>query len=81
VKHAVRLEREPTSVVGRWAPLRLALGIAQMLGAILGIVLLISAGLSWETVVVAAVTTSLTIVSRRLFPRNARHGSATRRTS
>lgn len=48
---------------------RLVLGFAQMFGACLGIVMLVSSGLTPAALGVALGTTVLTLVSRRLFVR------------
>lgn len=52
--------------------LRLVLGFAQMFGASLGIVLLVSSGLTPAVLGVAIGTTALTLVSRRLLARERR---------
>ena len=53
----------------RLETLRLVLGFAQMFGACLGIVMLVSSGLTPAALGVALGTTALTLVSRRLFAR------------
>lgn len=53
----------------RLETIRLVLGFAQMFGACLGIVMLVSSGLTPATLGVALGTTALTLVSRRLFVR------------
>lgn len=47
--------------------LRLALGLAQMFGAVAGVTLLVQTGLSVSTIVVAAATTCLSVASRLLY--------------
>jgi len=56
----------------RLATLRFVLGCAQMFGACLGLVMLASSGLTPAAVGVALGTSALTLVSRRLFPRDHR---------
>ena len=52
--------------------LQLVLGFAQMFGASLGLVLLLTSGLTSAALGVAIGTTALTIASRKLFPRRDR---------
>ena len=51
----------------QWASLRFALGLLQMFGATVGVVLLIGTGLSPATLVTVVITTAATVVSRWLF--------------
>jgi hypothetical protein len=65
-----------TSVMGiRYSPqrtaalavIRLSLGIAQMSMAVVSFILLITLGLQKPTIIMAALTTGLAMLSRRLF--------------
>jgi hypothetical protein len=55
-------------------PLRFVLGMAQMFGAVAGITLLLMTGPGATTLVVLAITTALSIMSRVLY----RHGRTNR---
>ena len=50
-----------------WATVRYLLGLAQMTGAIVGLLSLMISGLTYWTILLAAMTTMLTILSRLLF--------------
>jgi hypothetical protein len=50
-----------------WAVCRLALGLAQMVGAVIGICLLFQTGISGPTLRAFGVTTVLTVLNRLLF--------------
>jgi hypothetical protein len=52
--------------------IRLVLGFAQMFGAFLGLLLLVSGGFTPAAIGVAIGTTALTLLSRRLFSRGDR---------
>ena len=60
---------------GSGGPVRFALGMAQMFGAVTGLVLLLLTGLSPATVVTVAVTSMLALTSRVLVRRRRRGGS------
>lgn len=64
----MRISRVPEESSGgsRW---RLAIGLAQMFGAVAGVTLLIQTGLSVPTIVVTAATTGLSVTSRILYGR------------
>lgn len=51
---------------------RLALGVGQMAGAVAGLLLMATEGLTGRLVAVAAGTTALTVASRVLFRRGSR---------
>ncbi len=51
----------------RWAILQLVLGQAQMIGAVAGLYLLITTGVSEQTLAVCAVAGVCTLVSRLVF--------------
>ncbi len=53
-----------------WVVFRLVLGLAQMVGAVIGVCLLIQTGISGPTLGAFGVTTLLTTVSRMLFRRD-----------
>lgn len=59
----------PTGSEG--SPLRLVVGFAQMFGAMLGLLLLVTTGLSPAAIGVALGTTALTVASRIAFRRRA----------
>lgn len=60
---------EPVSVGRRRAMVRLVLGVAQMIGASIGAVLLAVAGVTRWSLGVAVAATVLTVVSIALFAR------------
>ena len=49
--------------------MRFAVGMLQMFGAVVALVLLVATGLSAAALFVAAATTALTLISRAVFPR------------
>ena len=53
----------------RWALTRLALGVAQMIGASVGVALLAVGGITRWSIAVALAATALTVVSIALFGR------------
>ena len=50
-----------------WAAVRYFLGLAQMTGAIVGLLSLMISGLTYWTILLTAMTTLLTVLSRLLF--------------
>jgi hypothetical protein len=61
--------------VGNWSEAaihlgRYGLGLAQMIGAVAGLVLIFAEGLTPASIAVVAVTSLLTALSRWLFPRD-----------
>lgn len=50
-----------------WAAVRYLLGLAQMTGAIVAFLSLMMSGLTYWTIVLTAMTTLLTVLSRLLF--------------
>jgi hypothetical protein len=50
-----------------WAVVRLVLGILQIMGSTLSLLLLIQAGVSTATIVACVITTFFTVISRLLF--------------
>jgi hypothetical protein len=60
----------------RWAVVRIILGQAQMAAAVVGLVLLLSVGASWPTLVAVTVAGLLVIVSRLLFQDHDTSGGA-----
>lgn len=58
---------KPTRSALMWAAVRYLLGIAQMTGAIVALLSLMLSGLTYWTMLLAAMTTMLTVLSRLLF--------------
>lgn len=57
----------PTRAALAWAAVRYFLGLAQMTGAIVGLLSLMLSGPTYWTILIAAMTTMLTVLSRLLF--------------
>jgi hypothetical protein len=67
VKAEAEAPSRPTRSALMWAAVRYLLGLAQMTGAIVGLLSLMMSGLTYWTILIAAMTTLLTVLSRLLF--------------